>query len=1169
MRSVDLLCVQPLRSRRRPQPHRSLLSATSALALALASCTSPPPGGEGAELSLYALVTAIDGVQFGPPLGPTIVPTGPFDGTLLPRLRVLVEGVSADGAVVSTASFDAASTPRLYVFPAFENYFVDVPAASYFTDPSLAYRVRVLLDDRELGRSDMSSRVFEVLATVPTLRVGVKVRIESRTAPTLAALAPSTVVAGSVDVPVTITGAGFVHDSVAHLGAEALATTFVSASELVATIPAAHLAAPGTLTLTVVTPEPGGGSASLDLSVVPAVATLLALSPASIPVGSSPQPLTIDGADFAAGALVDIDGVAYTPASVAADRVVVMLGASLLAEHGVHFVSVVNPTAGASNALALELTYPAPVALTLSPDRVAAGATATLLVNGRDFTPDSVILVDGVARATTFNASYQLSTELAGDLASGLHDVEVVTPAPGGGTSATLLLLVEEPAQADFTLLCSNDSFSMPVGQFFLYGCNVMSNRGYSGTVSFSCSNTGDATCSAPGPVFVPENGFPLVFFWVRSTVASTPGLYALHVEATDGTTTETHDASFVLTQQGCGVPSVPELVAPVNGAERLPTVATHGIGARARFDWTAATDAGGYVLTVADNPQFTNQYQVSSTTNYWDGEASYLGIFPGRRYYWRVYAFNSCHSSAWSQVFSFDTAGQRATPSVWCNAVAVTVQAGASTSFTCDASANFGWTGTSTFECGQLPAGASCTASPTSVTITSAGVSIPVTFTLQTSNSTPIGTSFVTPTARAGEISSLSFAQVTVSACSVAAAPTLTGPADAAVNTTFSPTLFWSAIIGATSYTVELATDAAFTNVIRRARPTTASYAVSPGLPPGTTIYWRVAASNNCSTSAFSTARRFTTANMGTFVVSCPQASVSLAQGASTTQTCTFTSRNNFAGTVTPSCTDLGSGLSCTFSPASIALTANASANVDVTVAASASATLGASSGYVRGVSGATSGGTSLAATVSVPCAPVSGAPALVSPADGTTNYFTATPALSWSPVSNATSYTVELASDPGFANLLETATSVIPGYTLTTALPYGTTTYWRVSASNACSASAPSVGWALTPRPASEVSLTCAPFAAMRDTLASTTCTATSQQGYAGEATFTCGNLPAGVACDVSPSTATLVAGGIANVTLTVLASGTAAPGAATVDVTATAGGRARTSAVSVNIQ
>lgn len=1141
-------------------------AALVALVLA-AACASPPPE-EGTEQSIYRLVTAIDGVQFGPPLGPTIVPTGPFDATLLPRLSVVVEGASADGAVVRSVSFDDETTSPLALFPLYELYFVDVPAAAVFTDPSLAYRVLVLLDGRELGRSDVSSRVFEILASVPTLRVGVKLRIETRGAPVLSALSPSTVVAGGADTPVTITGAAFTRDSVVRVGGDDLATTFVSTSELVATVPAARIASAGAVTLTVVTPEPGGGSASLDLSVVRGVATLLSLSPAAILVGSSAQPLTIEGVDFASGAIVDIDGTAYAPASIAPDRVEVMLPVAFLTEHGEHLVSVVNPGAAPSNTLTLQLTYPAPDARTLAPGRVVAGVATTLLVNGRDFTPDSVVLVDGRRLATTFIADYQLSVAVPTDLAPGLHEVVVETPAPGGGTSAPVTLPVDAPAQPEFTLLCPLGSFSMPAGQLYLQGCNVMSNLGYSGTVSFSCTTDGGATCTAPGPVFVPENGFPLVFFLLRSTSASTPGAYGLHVEATDGAQTETQDTPFVVTTAGCGVPSVPELLAPVNGAEQLPTVATHGIGARARFDWTPADDAGSYVLAIADNPQFTNEYDVTSTSPSWEGDASYLGIFPGRRYYWRVYAYNSCHSSGWSQVFSFDTAGQRATPSLWCNAVEVTVQAGASATFTCDASGTSGWIGTAVTGCSDLPAGASCTASPSSATITSAGVSVPVTFTLQTSNSTPMGTSWVRPTASAADVVGSGYALVTVTACTVASAPTLTGPADNAVNTTFSPTLFWSAITGATSYTVELATDAAFTNVLRTGRPTTASYAVSPGLPPGTTVYWRVAAHNSCSTSAYSATRSFTTANMGTFVVSCPQASVSLPQGTSTTETCTFTSRNSFAGTVTPSCTGLDAGVTCAFSAPTVTLAANGVANVDVTLSASSGAALVTSSGYVRGTSGAITGGTPLSATVTAPCVAVTGAPTLVSPADGVTNYYTATPALGWAPVANATSYTIEVASDPTFSSVLQTTTSALPTVTLAP-LPYATTAYWRVSASNACSASPPSVVRSLTPRPASEVSLACPALTATRGALASATCTATSLQGYAGDASFACGGLPTGVSCDLSPTTATLVAGGIARVTLTVLATDTAAPGAAALEVSATAGGRTTTSPVSVTVQ
>lgn len=75
--------------------------------------------------------------------------------------------------------------------------------------------------------------------------------------------------------------------------------------------------------------------------------------------------------------------------------------------------------------------------------------------------------------------------------------------------------------------------------------------------------------------------------------------------------------------------------------------------------------------------------------------------------------------------------------------------------------------------------------------------------------------------------------------------------------------------------------------------------------------------------------------------------------------------------------------------------------------------------------------------------------APVLVSPADGSTNY--APFEFTWQPVENATSYTVEVASDAAFSNVMGTAT--VTGTSVSTDefknMDSGETHYWRVQAS------------------------------------------------------------------------------------------------------------------------
>ncbi len=91
--------------------------------------------------------------------------------------------------------------------------------------------------------------------------------------------------------------------------------------------------------------------------------------------------------------------------------------------------------------------------------------------------------------------------------------------------------------------------------------------------------------------------------------------------------------------------------------------------------------------------------------------------------------------------------------------------------------------------------------------------------------------------------------------------APTLAGPANAAVDAKINPTLSWTAPAGTnvTTYKVEVATDAAFSNIVRTVNVTGTSVAIAP-LAPSTQYFWRVTAANYCGPGAVSAVRSFTT---------------------------------------------------------------------------------------------------------------------------------------------------------------------------------------------------------------------------------------------------------------------------------------------------------------------
>ncbi|MCI0398430.1 MAG: M36 family metallopeptidase, partial [Chloroflexi bacterium] len=90
--------------------------------------------------------------------------------------------------------------------------------------------------------------------------------------------------------------------------------------------------------------------------------------------------------------------------------------------------------------------------------------------------------------------------------------------------------------------------------------------------------------------------------------------------------------------------------------------------------------------------------------------------------------------------------------------------------------------------------------------------------------------------------------------------APTLTAPANGAIDVPVAPTYQWTAVAGAAWYELEVATDVAFTTIVYTATEATNSHTPTTGLDPLTTYYWRVRAANPCAAGANSAVFSFTT---------------------------------------------------------------------------------------------------------------------------------------------------------------------------------------------------------------------------------------------------------------------------------------------------------------------
>jgi len=97
-------------------------------------------------------------------------------------------------------------------------------------------------------------------------------------------------------------------------------------------------------------------------------------------------------------------------------------------------------------------------------------------------------------------------------------------------------------------------------------------------------------------------------------------------------------------------------------------------------------------------------------------------------------------------------------------------------------------------------------------------------------------------------------------------AAPGLISPPDAATSVSLTPTLDWLDIFNATTYGVQVSTNANFTStVVNAAGLTNSQYTIPSGiLNNNTTYFWRVNSKNGLCSSSYSLVRFFTTLILG-----------------------------------------------------------------------------------------------------------------------------------------------------------------------------------------------------------------------------------------------------------------------------------------------------------------
>ena len=248
----------------------------------------------------------------------------------------------------------------------------------------------------------------------------------------LTSISPSTIAAGSPDFTLAATGTGFVSGDVITLNGVAANTTFESATQMHATVPAAVVANPGTIAVAVQDASKNKSN-SLPLTVSGAFVgkppTLTSLSPNTIYALSPAFTLTANGTGFESGSQIVWNGTPLTTTFVSNTQVTASVAASFLTLVGVENVAVLNPEGTISNTLPFTLTVSpttTPTVVSISPTKAAVGSPGfTLTLNGMNFATGCVAYFGNDPLPTTVVSATQLTAQVPASELTAVAEVPV------------------------------------------------------------------------------------------------------------------------------------------------------------------------------------------------------------------------------------------------------------------------------------------------------------------------------------------------------------------------------------------------------------------------------------------------------------------------------------------------------------------------------------------------------------------------------------------------------------------------------------------------------------------------------------------------------------------------------------------------------------------------
>ncbi len=351
-------------------------------------------------------------------ISPSSVPAG-ADATITLQGANLASGanVVVGGNILSNAFCFSGSCPISYV--SISEMTVALPASTLASPGELSIAV-------ETASGAVSNSLTLTVTTGGAT---------NNPAPTLISISPATAVAGGKAFALTVQGSGFVAGSKVEWNGSSRLTTYISGTQISASIAAGDIASPGTAGVTVVNPPPGGGtSASLSLVITAGVSpgppatqspVITWILPLTTTAGGPEAALTVYGANFSPGSTVEWNGAARDTTFVNSNQLQVHVSAAGISSPGTATISVAGSN-GSSGAWSYPVISPGVAAFAAGPEPIGLAPVAAAVdsVLGRIY-----VVQRGVFRDVCLNGP---------DCANWPSDVVTVADQRSGGVLATI-----------------------------------------------------------------------------------------------------------------------------------------------------------------------------------------------------------------------------------------------------------------------------------------------------------------------------------------------------------------------------------------------------------------------------------------------------------------------------------------------------------------------------------------------------------------------------------------------------------------------------------------------------------------------------------------------------------------------------------------------------------